>query len=136
MHSATISDLQQIIALRDLPDGHLQWILDRAEYHEYEDGAIIMKTGQVAEYMMLIIEGVLSFYMNKSGTLIHYYDFANDEISGGATGLLPYSRMKTVPGTSFAVGTLRCFRLHKDHFTELEHLNPDLIQRLLSLIHI
>ena len=91
-----------------------------------------MKTGQAAEYMMLIIEGVLSFYMNKSGTLVHYYDFANDEATGGATGLLPYSRMKTTPGTSMAVGTLRCFRLHKDYFTELEHLNPDLIQRLIG----
>ena len=132
MRPATINDLQKIIALRDMPVDHLQWILDHAEYHEYEDGAVIMKTGQAAEYMMLIIEGVLSFYMNKSGTLVHYYDFANDEATGGATGLLPYSRMKTTPGTSMAVGTLRCFRLHKDYFTELEHLNPDLIQRLIG----
>ena len=132
MRSATIQDLQQIIALRDMPPEHLQWMLDHAEYHEYEDGSVIMKTGQLAEYMMLIIEGVLSFYMNKNGTLVHYYDFANDEVTGGATGLLPYSRMKTTPGTSLAVGTLRCFRLHKDHFTELEHRNPELVQRLIG----
>lgn len=132
MHTATINDLQQIIALRDMPARHLQWILDHAEYHEYEDGTVIMSTGDVPEYMMFIIEGVLTFYMNKNGTLVHYYDFANDEATGGVTGLLPYSRMKTSPGNSIVVGKLRCFRLHKDHFTELEHLNPDLIQRLIG----
>ena len=132
MQTATIEDLKKIIALHDMPVEHLQWILDHSEYHEYPDGNIVMKTGEIAEYMMLIIEGTLSFYMNKSGTLVHYYDFANNEICGGATGLLPYSRMKTMPGTSMAVGMLRSLRLHKSHFTELESLNPDLIQRLIG----
>ena len=132
MQTVTIDDLKKIIALNGMPDEHLQWILDHSEYHEYDDGTVIMKTGEVPEYMMLIIEGVLSFYMNKSGTLVHYYDFANDNVCGGATGLLPYSRMKTSPGTSFAKGKLRCLRMHKNHFIELEHLNPDLIQRLIG----
>jgi signal transduction histidine kinase len=132
MQPEPISELKKIIALRDLPDEHLQWIAEHSVYVEYEDGDVVMKTGEVAEYMMLIVEGVLSFYMNKNGTLVHYYDFANDDVNGGATGLLPYSRMKTTPGTSIAVGTLRGFRMHKNHFNELEHLNPDLIQRLIG----
>ncbi|MGH2647277.1 MAG: ATP-binding protein [Ginsengibacter sp.] len=127
-----IKELKKVIALRGLPDEHLQWIAEHSIYVEYEEGSVVMKTGEAAEYMMLIVEGVVSFYMNNNGTVVHYYDFSNDDVTGGATGLLPYSRMKTTPGTSFAVGNLRCFRLHKDHFTELEHLNPDLIQRLIG----
>ena len=115
-----------------MPEEHLQWMLAHAEYHEYEDGTVIMKTGEVPEYMMLIIEGSLSFYMSKAGKLVHYFDFTNDEATGGATGILPYSRMKTTPGTSFAIGTLRCLRLHKKYFPELERLNPDLVQRLIG----
>ncbi|HRI20455.1 MAG TPA: ATP-binding protein [Panacibacter sp.] len=133
MEPGTIDDLKKITALSELPGEHLQWIFDRTEYHEFEDGTVVMKTGEPQEHMALIIEGVISFYMNKNGTLVHYYDFANDDASGGgATGLLPYSRMKTSPGTSFAKGKMRCFRLHKDYFTELERLNPDLIQRLIG----
>ena len=129
MQPDSIKELKKVTALGDLTDEHLQWIADHSEYHEYEEGEVIMKTGEIPGYMMFIIEGVLSFYMNKSGTLVHYFDFSNDDTSGGATGLLPYSRMKVSPGTSFAVGKLRGFRMHKEHFPALEQLNPDLIQR-------
>ena len=132
MKSVTIEELKKVIALSDLPDEHLQWILDHSFDVEFEDGDVIMKTGEVPDFMMFIIEGIVSFYMNKSGTLVHYFDFGNDHTTGGATGLLPYSRMKTSPGTSYAVGKLRGIRMHKEHFPALEHLNPDLIQRLIG----
>jgi signal transduction histidine kinase len=132
MATTAIENIKKVKALNGLPEEHLQWIIDHSEYHEYEDGTIIMKTGDTPEYMMFIVEGVLSFYMDKGGKLVHYFDFANDDATGGVTGLLPYSRMKTSPGTSFVVGKLNGFRLHKKYFTELEHLNPDLIQRLIG----
>jgi signal transduction histidine kinase len=132
MSAATINELKKVVALSDLTEKHLQWIFDHSFYTEYEDGGVIMKTGEVTEYMMFIVEGGISFYMDKGGTLVHFFDFGNDVATGGVTGLLPYSRMKTSPGTSFAVGKLRGFRMHKDHFSELERLCPDLIQRLIG----
>jgi hypothetical protein len=132
MSRATIEELKKVIGLSDLPAEHLQWILEHSDYLEYEDGSVVVRTGDVPEFMMMIMEGGVSFYMDKSGTLVHYLDFTNDNNGGGITGLLPYSRMKTSPGTSFAIGTLRCFRMHKDHFPELERLNPSLIQRLIG----
>lgn len=132
MESITIEELKNIVALSDLPDEHLQWILDHSEYFEYEDGVQIRKTGEVADVMILILEGKISFYMDVHGHLVYYYDFANDTSSGGVTGLLPYSRMKVYPGYSFAVGNVRLLQLHKKYFQELEHLNPDLIQRLIG----
>jgi signal transduction histidine kinase len=132
MPPTAIEDLKKVIVLRDLPDEHLQWIADHSEYHEYEDGDIVAKTGEEAVYMMFIVEGGISFFMDKNGNLVHYFDFANDEATGGASGLLPYSRMKKMPGTSFAAGKLRGYRINKKYFSELEHLNPDLIQRLIG----
>ena len=75
MEKETIEELKKVIALSDLSDEHLQWILDHSAYVEYEEGAEIMITGEVPEFMMFIIEGVVSFYMNKSETLVHYFDF-------------------------------------------------------------
>lgn len=132
MSTATIEDLKKVIALSDLPDEQLQWILSHSSYVEFEEGDVIMRTGEVPDFMMMIVEGSVSFYMDKGGTLVHYFDFSNDVATGGITGLLPYSRMKTSPGTSFAVGKLRGFRLHKDHFPEMERLYPAFIQRLIG----
>ena|ERR1039457_4793339 len=132
MESITIEELKNVVALSDLPDEHLQWILDHSEYKEYKDGTQIRKTGEEAVEMIMILEGSVSFYMDFHGRLVFYYDFANDVTSGGVTGLLPYSRMKVYPGCSFAVGKLRMLELHNKYFQELEHLNPDLIQRLIG----
>jgi signal transduction histidine kinase len=132
MRSVTKEELKSIVALSDLPDDHLQWILDHSEYREYTDGTLIRKTGDEADGMIMMLEGKADFYMNVNGQLVHYLQFSNDEMTGGVTGLLPYSRMKAYPGDSFAVGTVRGLHLHKKHFQELEHLNPALIQRLIG----
>ncbi len=116
-----------------MPDEHLQWIADHSEYHEYEDGDIVVKTGEEAVYMMFIAEGGISFYMDKNGKLVHYFDFANDDATAVALRVcFLIHRMKKMPGTSFAVGKLRGYRMHKKYFTELEQLNPELIQRLIG----
>lgn len=132
MPSATIEDLRKIIVLSDLPDEHLQWIQERSEYHEYEDGTQLVRSGDPSELMWLMIEGKVSFYMDMNGRQVHFYDFFNDSVSGGAGGLLPYSRMKVSPGYAYAVGKVRRVVLHKKYFAELEQLNPDLIQRLIG----
>ena len=128
----TIDDLKNIVALSDLPDQHLQWILDHSEYREYEDGALVAKYGDPAEVMWFSLEGKISFYMNINGRQVYYYTFENSSATGGVGGLMPYSRMKTYPGYSYANGHVKLLRLHKNHFQELEQLNPDFIQKLIG----
>lgn len=132
MAQVTIAELRKNIAVSELPDEHLQWIIDHSEYEEYEDGDIIGKFGSPAEVMWINLEGKVSFYMNVNGRQVYYITFENNEITGGVGGLLPYSRMKTYPGTSYAMGKVRVLRIHKDHFHELELLNPAFIQKLIG----
>jgi signal transduction histidine kinase len=110
----------------------LQWILDHSEYHEYNDGALIRKFGDAINEMYFLIEGGLNFYMDVNGRQVFYSSFANDSTSGGVSGLLPYSRMKTSPGYSYAAGKVRTLMLDKKYFSELERLSPDLIQKLIG----
>ena len=63
---------------------------------------------------------------------IFNYNFENDSVTGGAGGLLPYSRMKTSIGYAYATGKVRALYLHRKFFPELERLNLDLIQRLIG----
>jgi len=132
MSALTIEDLKKVIALKDLPDEHLQWILERSEYFENEDGTIISKHGDPADYLWITLEGKYAFYMVVNGKQVYYHTFENNEQNGGISGMLPYSRMKFMPGNAYAVGTIKYLRLHKKYFTELEQLNPDFIQKLIG----
>jgi len=130
--SVTIEELKKVKALRELPDEHLEWLLTHSEYVEYEDGDVLYETGEPIDWMGFLLEGRIYFYLNVNGKLVFYFSFENDDLSGGVTGLLPYSRMRSSPGKSCAVGKLRIIKLHKKYFLELEKLNPDFIQRLIG----
>jgi signal transduction histidine kinase len=132
MQPVAIEDLKKIIALSELPDEHLQWILDHSQYHEYADGDIIAKYGAPAEIMWIALSGKVNFYMYINGRQVYYFTFENNNVTGGVGGLMPYSRMKTYPGYSYALGDVKLLRIHKDHFHELELLNPDFIQKLIG----
>src|SRR5690242_10318152 len=128
----TIEDLKKVIALSDQPDDFLRWILEHSKWEEFEDGDILAKTGSSADYMYMLVEGQVDYYADVNGQLVYYLSFENDATNGGITGLIPHSRLKTYTGTSFAAGKVRAFSLHKDHFHELEQLNPDFIQQLIG----
>lgn len=132
MKQITIEELKNVIALKDLPEEHLKWLLDHSEQVVYEDGDVIGKTGDPADWMYILIEGRVDFYLNVNSKLVYYYHFTNDEVTGGISGMLPYSRMKVFPGNSISVGNVRALRLHKKYFQELERLNPEFIQRLIG----
>ncbi len=131
-NSVTINDLKNNIALKDLPDQHLEWILAHSSYEEHEDGDIIVKTGEPIDDMIFFLEGMMNFYMNVNGQLVYYHTISNNELTGGVTGVLPYSRLKNSPGNSYAVGKIRIIKLHKKYFQELEQLNSSFIQRLIA----
>src|SRR6478736_2560967 len=111
MNPVTPEELKKDVALNELPNEHLQWIIDHSEYLEFEDGTQIKKTGDDADVLIMLLEGEVSFYLDVKGRLVFYHHFNNDRTSGGVTGLLPYSRMKTYPGCSFAVGNVRLLEL-------------------------
>ena len=132
MPSVTAEELKTVIALKDQPTDLLQWILENSVYHEYEDGALLRKLGDPQNELYFVMEGSINFYMDVNGRQVYYFTFGNDMATGGVSGLLPYSRMKTSPGYAYAVGNVRTLMMHKDHFPELERRSPDLIQRLVG----
>src|SRR5450432_80951 len=132
MQPVKIEDLKNVVALSDLADEHLQWILDHSEYREYQDGDLIAKYGEIAEIMWISLVGQVVFYMYINGRQVYYFTFENNDVTGGVGGLMPYSRMKTYPGYSYALGEVKLLRINKKYFTELERLNPDFMQKLIG----
>ena len=72
-----IEELKEVIALNELPDEHLRWILERSEYAEYEDGDVVARFGDPADVMWIILEGKVTFYMNVNGIQVYYFTFEN-----------------------------------------------------------
>lgn len=132
MTEVSLDELRKVVALSDLPDEQLNWILDHSELCEFNDGDLIVKYGEPAEVMWIALCGKISFYMYTNGRQVYYFTFENNDLTGGMGGLLPYSRMVTYPGYSYAVGKVRLLRMHKRHFPALEQINPDFIQRLIG----
>jgi signal transduction histidine kinase len=132
MEPVTINELKSVLALQDLPDEHLQWILDHAESRELKDGELLAHYGAEANIMWIQLTGKIAFYMYVNGKQVYYFTFENNNISGGVGGLLPYSRMQTYPGYSYAQGDVRLLSIHKKYFHELEAMNPDFVQKLIG----
>ena len=72
MNPQYIKDLKKVIALSDLPDEQLQWIAERVEYQEFEDGEISTKKGDPMEIMWFIPEGRLDFYMDINSQQVYF----------------------------------------------------------------
>jgi signal transduction histidine kinase len=132
MPTITIDALKKIIALSDLPGDQLQWLADRVEYDEYEDGDLMSKKGDPIVMMWFIPEGRFDLYLEVNGQQVYHYNFQNDSVTGGVGGLLPYSRLEVMPGYAYAVGKSKRYSLHKKYFKELEQLNPVFVQRLIG----
>ena len=69
----SIEELKTVVALRDVPEAHLRWILENGEHREYEEGTILTKTGDPIDELWLIIEGKGDFYLDVNGRLVLYY---------------------------------------------------------------
>src|SRR5664279_4603581 len=132
LQKPTLDDLKNVVALGELPDVHLQWILDHSEYRVCADGELIAKYGEANGSLLIPLAGKSRFYMYVKGRQVYYFTFENNSVTGGVGGLMPYSRMKTFPGYSYALGEVKMLRINKKYFTDLEHLNPDLIQKLIG----
>ncbi len=107
MQPVSVEELKKVAELLDLPDGHLQWILNNSEYREFEDGSQIRKTGDEADVMIIVVKGKVSFYFDYHGRLVYYFSYSNDISTGGVGGLLPHSRMKVYLGCSLIIAKVK-----------------------------
>lgn len=132
MPNKSIDDLRKVVVLHDLPEDIINWIYEKSEYIEIEEGVLFYKKDEPAEHLWLIPEGRFDFYMDVNGQEVLYYNFQNDNVTGGVGGLLPYSRMKVSPGNAYTVAFTKVFKLHKKYFEELAQVSPELNNRLIS----
>jgi signal transduction histidine kinase len=119
--------LTTVQAFADLTDSELDWLVDRGEYLEYENGQVIVQQGDPANKMVVLLSGGISFRI--AGALDTF-----ETAAGAITGLLPFSRMSNYSGTGTAKGQTRTLSISKELFMPMLTAIPDLGPRLVGLL--
>ncbi|WP_080054089.1 sensor histidine kinase [Spirosoma aerolatum] len=110
-----LENLRQFPAFESVPDDQLQWVIERAEVVLFPDETILFKPGEPVEFLILLLEGRIRVEAASNGSgdeLIVYEQHA-------ILGVLPFSRMKSIPNRLIADKGSRILQLHRDHLQAL-----------------
>ncbi len=124
----SLNELRSVPTFADLGDDELQWILDHCEYKEFEKDEYFSRPGDPADFMPIILEGVI--HVPPDGTETPSFILG----PGTITGFLPFSRMTHFPLNSRAHSHMRALVMNKRHFPAMYQALPDLIPRLVGIL--
>jgi signal transduction histidine kinase len=113
---------------RGLTDEELQWFVDHASDELFEEGALLVRDGDEADAMSIIVEGQIRFQSSAPDSPVMIVR------PGIATGLLPYSRLQRYTGNAYALTRLRVARVHRDKFRDMLRHIPEMAPRLVALM--
>lgn len=111
-----------------LTAAQLEWFVEHASDEYYEEGALLVKPGELAEHLNIIVDGQLRFQSSDPNSPVIIAR------AGQATGLLPFSRLRRYSGNAYAIERLRVSRLHSDLFPEMLQRIPQLGPRLVAVM--
>lgn len=125
-----VAELKKIAPFADQAQADLEWFVAQCEERHLEVGGVIVKEGAPADTMVVILEGEFRA-RRESGPQDGPVFTAR---AGEVTGVLPFSRMKTVSVTGRAVLPTRILAFPASQFPELFQRMPELSQRLVGLL--
>ncbi|SHI41828.1 Histidine kinase-, DNA gyrase B-, and HSP90-like ATPase [Hymenobacter daecheongensis DSM 21074] len=126
----TSEELLTIPTFQELPPQAITWLLTHGERRVLADGEALAQPGAPAEFMMAVLRGGVQFFSLDKGSREPRFRLEAGQVSG----VLPYSRLRTLNGLALATGPTELYLLHRDRFPELEHASPELVQRLVGLM--
>jgi len=125
-----VAKLRKITVFADLPQEDLLWFVSVCDERRAAVGEIIMREGDQPDFMMVMLEGEMRA-RNEHGS-------ADGPVftitAGDVTGMLPFSRLKTITVTGRAVTPSHFLGFPVVQFTELYRRMPELTRRLVGLL--
>jgi signal transduction histidine kinase len=130
MSTDLVSEFRKIATLSDLPEDALAWLAGKATVYTFNAGDTIMREGEPADRMTIILEGELQGRKESMGPDAPVYTGR----AGQITGMLPFSRMTTYTITGRAVMPTRIAAIPTSVFPEMLHRIPALGPRLVGVL--
>ena len=123
-----VEALRRFELFRDLTDEELQWFVNHASDEVFEEGSLLVRDGDEADSMSIIVEGQIRFQSSMPDSPVMIVR------PGIATGLLPYSRLQRYTGNAYALTRLRVVRVHRDKFSDMLESIPVMAPRLVAVM--
>jgi signal transduction histidine kinase len=126
----TADDLKIVELLSNLSDDERAWIAERCEELIAKAGDIVFAPGTPADYMYFMLAGALEIRrVDRQADAPNYIARA-----GVTTGLLPFSRMKTIAGQGRALTDARAALYPASLFSDLLRRLPELEPQFVALL--
>ena len=123
------SELRRVPAFEGLPDDQLDWFLGQSNEIHMKAGDILVRQGDPADRMSVIMEGQFQWRGEFGGQSVTFSAEA-----GEVTGVLPFSRMHHFSVTGRAVTDGRILNFPAALFPDLIQKMPELAKRLVGLM--
>src|SRR5580704_13528136 len=125
-----LAEMIKIPVFQDQPREELLWFISVSEERRSAPGEIIMREGDPANYMLVMLEGEMrarTEHGNPDGPVFTVQ-------AGEVTGMLPFSRLKVIGVTGRAVLPSHYLGFPVTQFPALFQRLPDLVRRLVGLL--
>jgi signal transduction histidine kinase len=120
--------LATITVFQNLPATVLTWLSEVGELRQYAPGETIAAAGALADSLTAVVAGEMHYFDRMDGQPAHLFRVEQGQVGG----VLPYSRFQVYQGDVVAVGETLVYWLPRSQFAALEHVSPELVQRLVS----
>ena len=122
-------ELRVVTIFADLGDGELAWLAEISEARDLATGQALSQEGDAADAMYAILGGQVQFRQERvADTRVFLSN------PGELTGLIPFSRMTSYPGTVRATVPTRVAAFPAARFGEMMRRIPVLEQRFVSML--
>jgi len=125
-----VAKLRNIPVFADLLQEDLLWFISQSEERRAAPGEIIMREGDHPDFMMVMLEGEMRARAEHGNADGPVFTIA----TGDVTGMLPFSRLKTISVTGRAVVPSHFLGFRVSAFPELFRRMPELTRRLVGLL--
>ena len=110
-----IEELKSHRTIGSAPREELAWIAENGELREYAQGEIVSRESEAVSGMYIVLGGCMTFYMKRGSGVRRVFDSR----AGDVSGLLPFSRMTTPPGTTIVEEPARVITIRRDDLPEM-----------------
>lgn len=122
--------LQAHRTLGSAPLAQLEWLAERAVVQRFEVGDQVTATVEPIRAMFIVLSGHTAIRVDKGGSLRKIMEWRDGDVSG----LLPYSRLTSPPGTVTAEEPTEIALVGSEHFPEMIVRCPELTTILVHVM--
>jgi signal transduction histidine kinase len=116
--------------LKDVPREQLEWLAAHGTLHRFEPGQIVSAMDQPVTALFVVLSGHMVIRVEGGSGVRRGMEW----FGGDVGGLLPYSRLSTPPGNSYAEEPSEILMVDRAHFPELVTRCPEVTTILVHVM--